>query len=91
MSTEADCKEIFNSDRLCPKPQIWVKVYQLIEKNSEQEIMKPIILGAQHFTSDEDKKDRFLNHLAKASELGIINEVKDLVGDSEINWHHENE
>ena len=88
---ETEYKDILISDRICPKPQIWVKVYQLLEENSEEEIMKPIILGAWHFTSDKEKKDRFLNHLAIASDLGIINEVIDLVGDSETNWHHENE
>lgn len=83
--------KVLVNQRVCPKPMIWNQIWILLDTKSDEYVEKPLILGAWHFTSDKEKKSRFLNHLAIASELGILDEVIDLVGDSETNWHHENE
>ena len=49
---------------VCPLPIEWNEIYQLINK---PQIDPPLILGAWHHTSKNDKKIRFLKHALHAS------------------------
>lgn len=83
--------ELLINNRVCPNPQIWNKIWERILQESEEEIAKPLILGAWHFTTDNEKKNRFLQHFQKAESLNITEIIMSLLDIPETEWHHINE
>jgi len=80
--------EILINNRICPQPMIWNNIWSLIQQESKEKISSPLILAAWHFTSDEEKKERFVYHLQKAEELGVIENVLSMLESSEDLWYH---
>lgn len=83
--------ELLINNRVCPKPQVWNKIWSHIQNESKEKISVPLILGAWHFTSDEEKKNRFLYHIHKAELLNITDKIMPLLNIPESEWHHINE
>jgi len=80
--------------RVCPQPQRWNELWELLPNKkrvgSGLEPQLPLILGAWHHTSDEEKRNRFLAHIHWAANHGellkIANFIKLLPPDQ---WHYE--
>jgi hypothetical protein len=82
--------------RICPKPQAWNTLYQnlLSTKRIEQawEPPLPLILGAWHFSSDDEKADRFRMQLLHADAQGGLEAMAQFVlGLKASDWHYSGE
>ena len=80
--------EILINSRICPQPMIWNKIWEQIQLESKEKIFSPLILAAWHFTSDEEKKERFVSHLQKAEESGVLENVLSMLESSEDLCYH---
>ncbi len=84
--------EILMNDRICPKPQQWNHVWEIIKSKTEEKISMPLILAAWWGTSDSEKMERFEYHLDVAKKLNVLTEVKlYLHSMNENDWHHKGE
>ena len=85
-----------SGNRVCPKPQLWNKLWQLL-KNKKQvgscwQPPLPLILAAWDTTSDKDKQLRLREHITWADMNGQIIEISDfLYRLNEDEWYHEKE
>lgn len=84
------------NNRICPKPQKWNKLWQLLNnkqrKGATWEPSLPLILAAWYNTSNDLKKERLIEHLKwaeKQNQLDTINNYLHTL--TEEDWHHENE
>lgn len=85
-------EEILKNNRVCPKPQMWNKLWEIIKSKTDEKISLPLILAAWWETSDEDKIRRFKYHLQVAERIGAINEVANFLHAlNENDWHHKGE
>lgn len=78
--------------RICPAPQTWNKFWQLLpdreRSGSGWRPALPLILAAWHATSDDQKRERFIEHLAWARDHGILQVASDfLTALSDAEWH----
>lgn len=62
--------------RVCPLPQVWNRFFELLPNKRRigagWEPPLPLILGAWHYTSDADKRERFLLHIRWAADHGAL-------------------
>lgn len=80
------------NNRICPKPQQWNKLWEILKSKSDKKVPAPLILAAWWHTSDEEKLERFQNHLMLADESGATHEVKlFLESINESDWYHKGE
>jgi len=70
---------------------VWNEVWKLLDAQSAESVLKPLILDAWHHSSNAEKKTRFEHHVNLAIELDLLNEALEIIGVSEDNWHHEHE
>ena len=53
--------------RVCPQPQRWNELWELLPERKRAgagwEPSLPLILGAWWYTSDAEKRERFLSHI----------------------------
>lgn len=84
--------DFFINNRVCPQPQKWNKLWELIISKSEEKISAPLILAAWWHTSDDEKTERFRYHLGVAEKLNISSEIAAfLTSLSENDWHHKDQ
>ena len=84
--------EILNNNRICPKPQQWNRIWEIIKSKTEEKISTPLILAAWWETTDEDKLERFKYHVAIAKKLNANKEVETFIESmNESDWHHKDE
>jgi hypothetical protein len=56
--------------RVCPKPILWNKLHMLLPTSAPPGVRRPgvpLILGAWHFTSEDDKRERLADHIRFAA------------------------
>lgn len=80
--------------RICPKPQPWNELYEILlnetkQKDGVRAPPRPLILGAWWETSDEEKKARFMEQIAWADANGCLDKIHPIISLSEDKWHHE--
>ena len=62
--------------RVCPRPQKWAELFELISGGPRAPIIPPpLILAAWWHTSDEAKRERLALHIRIASDAGKLPEV----------------
>ena len=79
--------------RICPQPQQWKKLWELLpnrrRKESGWEPSLPLILAAWWETTNEQKQQRFHDHVRWADEhdaLQVIADFIDQMGDND--WYN---
>jgi hypothetical protein len=71
--------QILINNRVCPKPMIWNELYKLMCKDlTEKNISKPLILAGWNFSSDIEKRNRFIEHL-RLVDFNSENKIKTFV------------
>lgn len=70
----------YRDGRVCPKPRAWSALYNKLPATRRLgngwEPPLPLILGAWHFSSDDDKAARFHLHLQHAESNGALSTVQ---------------
>jgi len=85
-------QELLKNNRICPQPQKWNKVWEIIKSKTDERVALPLILAAWWETTDEEKMGRFKYHLEFAERLTVLNEVQIYLQSlSESDWHHKGE
>jgi hypothetical protein len=84
------------NNRVCPTPQRWNELWESLPKSLRAEGGErpplPLILAAWHFTSAEDKRQRFSEHIRYAHEHGALRPVEAFLRSlSEDEWAHGSE
>jgi len=79
--------------RVCPKPQKWQQLYELLphsrRKGAGWEPALPLILAAWHETPDLAKIMRLREHIEWAGDHGAIDAVYAFLQSlKEDDWHH---
>ena len=79
--------------RVCPQPKFWNRLYTKLPSKtrvgSEWNPALPLILAAWDFSSNEDKANRFREHLAWANENNYLDETESYLRKlHEEDWHH---
>jgi hypothetical protein len=80
-----------SSRRVCPEPNRWHELYQLLLRNSVggRQPYPPFILGAWWHTTDEQKQDRLADHIRLPQEFGVLDQVDAFLRSLfEREWHH---
>lgn len=82
--------------RVCPKPSAWSAVYNKLpgtrRLGNGWEPPLPLILGAWHVSSNDDKVARFHLHLQHAEAHGALGAIAAyLLKLQESDWHHRGE
>jgi hypothetical protein len=85
-----------SNGRVCPQPQKWNQLYELLPGRSRNstgwEPSLPLVLAAWWDTSDSDKAERLQKHIEWAANRGALPEVfRFLSSLSERDWHHAGE
>lgn len=84
--------DILKNNRICPNPQKWNKLWEILKLKSEEKVFSPLILAAWWHTSDGEKQERFQYHLSIAEKCGAIDEVMSFWESlNESDWHHKGE
>lgn len=84
--------EIIKNNRICPQPQKWNQLWEIIKSKTDEKISSPLILAAWWETSDDEKLERFKYHLKVAERLNRIKEVELYMHSmNESDWHHKGE
>jgi len=85
-------EEILINDRICPQPQHWNQIWNIITSKTDKKVSAPLILAAWWVTSDEEKLERFVYHINIAQRLNELEQVKKYIGSlNESDWHHKGE
>lgn len=89
-SLVAYCRE---NDRVCPVPQRWDELWNLLPDRRQVgggwAPSLPLILAAWHYTSDTQKRLRLAEHIEWAAEHGALAPVAGYVqGLGEEDWFH---
>ncbi|MBN1186564.1 MAG: hypothetical protein JXB49_30085 [Bacteroidales bacterium] len=80
------------NNRICPQPQKWNKVREIIKSKTDERVALPLILAAWWETTDEEKLERFKYQLEFAERLNVLSEVQIYLQSlSESDWHHKGE
>ena len=80
------------NNRVCPQPMYWNDLYNIIVKmTGNKELEKPLILGAWHFTSDEEKQGRFELHMKLIEKENLTSAIDFLDSLGEDKWYHRKE
>jgi hypothetical protein len=86
-------KEATKNNRVCPMPQKWNELYNLLPNQSRKgngwEPALPLILGAWHDTPNLFKTIRLREHIEWASSHGELEKVdRFIVSLPKSEWHH---
>ncbi|OJX39966.1 MAG: hypothetical protein BGO78_14365 [Chloroflexi bacterium 44-23] len=85
--------EIQKNNRVCPNPQLWNQLYEMLpDKNRVgygREPGLPLILAAWWVTSNLEKLLRFREHINWAANHNCLEEIYDfIISLPEEDWHH---
>ena len=85
---------IQNSKRVCPKPDYWNKLWEMLPDKKRVgagwQPALPLILAAWWETSDAQKRVRLTTHINYAEEKGILNQVNEYLRSLKENqWVYE--
>lgn len=77
------------NNRICPMPQRWNELFNLLRNKKPKEPSLPLILAAWWETSALDKQIRFFQHLEWAEKNEQIDEISTFIlGLPESDWFH---
>jgi len=84
------CRE---NGRICPRPQQWNELYQLLVKTAptvvSQKPRLPLVLAAWSETSDQEKQERLEQHVRWAYDHATFDPVATYLRSlPEDKWHH---
>jgi len=84
------CRE---NGRICPRPQQWNELYQLLVKTPRtvvgQKPRLPPILAAWRETTDQEKQERLEQHIRWAHDHATFDPAAKYLGSlPEDKWHH---
>ncbi len=93
IAIEQAIAEAQKNDRVCPQPQQWNELYELLperkRKGNGWEPALPLILAAWRNTPVLSKIIRFREHLEWADSHGALSEVFEFMKNlPEEEWHH---
>lgn len=80
--------------RTVPNPMRWNEFWQFLEKSVPKEVKisrlePPLILAGWNFSSDSEKRERFLNHLEWACNHGLSERAFDFLAKlSDSDWYY---
>ena len=78
--TPAQLMERFREQRrVCPQPIYWDRMFKMLPDRVTSPVRSPknpLILGGWHPSSDEDKRERLLEHLEWASSHNALPQVQ---------------
>jgi hypothetical protein len=82
--------------RICPRPSAWARLYELLPDTRRDGYgfipAAPFILEAWSETGDQQKHERFVEHLNWAESHGALARVHAFLAElSEEEWHHAGE
>ena len=82
------------SGRVCPKPQLWSELYELLpnrrRKGAGFAPSAPLILAGWWHSTDGQKRGRLACHIRYADEHGVLVEVaRFLFALDDSDWHHD--
>ena len=82
--------------RVCPQAKHWQTLWQMLPNRHQidghWEPSAPLILAAWHHASNEEKMERFAEHLVWAEQHGGIVPVAAFLRNlNETDWHHVND
>ena len=76
---EKSDKEIYEAlieySRVCPQPEPWCKLFEMLEDNQNKELKIPLILNGWIISNVFQKNVRFKQHLKWAYDHGQIKEI----------------
>jgi hypothetical protein len=89
-SLVAYCRD---NQRVCPQPLSWNALWELLPDRRQRGAgwtpPLPLILGAWHFTSDFEKRNRLVEHIEWADQHGNLSEIAAYLRKlPEEEWHH---
>lgn len=92
LSLEELLKEVSKDGRIYPRPQQWNKLYELLpnrqRKRAGWEPPVPLILGAWWHTTNEEKRERFYDHIHWAAKNGSLDLIADFIYSlNEEDWY----
>lgn len=77
------------NNRICPMPQRWNELFNLLRKKKPKKPYLPLILAAWWEASAIDKQTRFFQHLEWAEKNDQIDEISAFIhGLPEKDWFH---
>lgn len=73
------------NDRICPQPRKWDAIWRLLGRPQQQ---PPLVLSGWAFSTDGQKRSRFLEQLRYASDNGLLDRIDEFVRRMEPgDWH----
>lgn len=86
--------EVGRDDRICPQPQVWNRLWEMLPDRRQVgagwEPPLPLILAAWWRTSDDEKQQRFHDHLRWASDHGAFGDIEQFISSLKPDdWHTE--
>ncbi|MDD5090015.1 MAG: hypothetical protein PHQ23_03780 [Candidatus Wallbacteria bacterium] len=83
MSVDEFLKELEDKKLICPQPDKWNELYELLpdkhRKGNGWIPPLPLILNGWWYSNDQEKKMRLREHLEYAEKKGVLNEVIDFL------------
>ena len=87
-------REAFKDKRVCPNPQLWNRLWEMLpdrrREGSAWIPSLPLILNAWWYTSNDQKRERFKEHLLWAEKHGQLDRIADYINQLKPkDWHIE--
>ena len=82
--------------RVCPQPKHWQTLWEMLPHRNQIDghwkPSPPLILAAWHYASDDEKMERFAEHIEWAERHGGIVPIATFLRKlNETDWHHAND
>ena len=72
-------KETFKDRRVCPNPQLWNQLWEMLSDRRREGPKwipsPPLILNAWWYTSNNEKRERFKEHIVWADKHGELDKI----------------
>lgn len=83
-------------NRICPQPKLWDELWKMLLNKKQVgagwQPSVPLILNGWSFSTDEEKKVRFKNHIDWAVKEQQIDPILNFLNNlTESDWHHYND
>jgi hypothetical protein len=84
--------EVSRGGRICPQPQEWNRLWEMLPRQAGAgwEPSPPLILAAWSHSSDEQKRERFRDHLRWTHDHGAFGKIEQFITSLKpSDWHTE--
>jgi hypothetical protein len=94
MTLEGILDEATEERRVCPVPQVWNRIWQMLPERRQTGAgwspPLPLILGAWSEATDDQKRERFHLHLRWAHDHGTMDTIAGVIASMKPeDWHTE--